>query len=175
MTIRHVITYPHPTLRLNAAPVARFDKSLHVLLSDMHETMYHHNGIGLAANQVDIPQQILVLDVSEERTTPINFINPTIVKYEGKTTSSEGCLSIPDYRESIPRYRTVTVSAQNKFGEEFTVDAHDLLAICLQHEIDHLNGVLFIDHLSFLKQQLFQKWCKKNLPEPVSTLKGQKS
>jgi len=164
MALRDVIIYPHPVLREQAAPVVRFDEELHRLLDDMRETMYHSQGIGLAGNQVNVSMRVAVVDVSEDLSQPLDVINPEIVGTAGSVASSEGCLSIPEYRDTISRYKEVTVRAFNRLGEEFTIEATGMLAICLQHEIDHLNGVLFTDHLSFLKRQFFQKWCKKHLP-----------
>jgi peptide deformylase len=141
----------------------RFDEELHQLLDDMRETMYHSQGIGLAGNQVNVTLRVAVLDVSEDKSGPLDVVNPEIIGTTGNVASSEGCLSIPEYRDTIARHKGVTVRAFNRLGEEYTIEANGILAICLQHEIDHLNGVLFTDHLSFLKRQFFQKWCKKHL------------
>ena len=163
MALKDVIIFPNLVLRQQAAPVERFDEALHQLLDDMQETMYHSQGIGLAANQVNVTLRVAVIDISEDRSQSLDIVNPEIVATTGRVASSEGCLSIPEYRDTISRHKEVTVRAFNRQGEEFTIEATGMLAICLQHEIDHLNGVLFTDHLT-LKRQFFQKWCKKHLP-----------
>ncbi|MCB0353476.1 MAG: peptide deformylase [Bdellovibrionales bacterium] len=156
--------FPDPVLREKCGPVETFDSELFQLLDDMAETMYAENGIGLAAPQVGVSQQITVIDVGEENPNLLEFINPQIVARDGNTPSEEGCLSIPEYRDTIKRSERVTVRALDRTGSTFEVEADDLFAICLQHEIDHLNGVLFIDHLSPLKRALFKKWLKKRGP-----------
>lgn len=161
MALREIVIYPDPRLREVAQPVTTFDANLHTLLSDMAETMYVSKGIGLAAPQVGVLQRVAVVDVSAEETHLIELINPEIVSATGETPSEEGCLSIPDYRDVISRSKSVVVKAQNRKGEPFELQASGLLAICLQHEIDHLNGVLFIDKLSRLKKEMFKKWLKK--------------
>ena len=142
-----------------------FNLELASLLDDMKETMYKSDGVGLAAPQIGVLKRVTVIDVSKERDQLMEFINPEILGVFGKTTSEEGCLSIPGFRDSIKRSRKVLVKAQDRTGKEFTVEADELLAICLQHEIDHLDGVLFIDHLSRLKLQYFKRWLEKQLLE----------
>jgi peptide deformylase len=166
MAIRNIILYPDKLLRERARPIAVFDDALGVLLDDMLETMYENQGIGLAGNQVGELHRVVVLDVSDDRNEPLEVINPEIVAFNGTVSHSEGCLSIPDYRDTIKRHREVQVKAFNRQGEEFLITASGLLAICLQHEIDHLDGVLFIDHLSVLKKQLFKSWCRKHKVNP---------
>lgn len=165
MAKREVRIYPDDVLRQKTEPVVDFSSDLHILLDDMAETMYDSNGIGLAAPQIGVLQQITVIDVSDDGKTLTEFINPVIVTKEGKVPSEEGCLSIPDYRDQISRAETVTVEAVDRHGKTFTTEAEDLLAICLQHEIDHLEGILFIDHLSRLKRDMFKRKWKKYLQE----------
>ena len=167
-----ILTYPNPRLRDVSTPVDVFDQKLAKLVEDMLETMYHAQGIGLAAPQVGVAKQILVIDTrarfkkdsaemeEEEQTEleqkiqqPLILINPQIVKGQGKTTYDEGCLSVPSYYETVERFEVVEISAQNVKGETFTFKTDGLLAICVQHEMDHLEGKLFIDRISFLKSQ----------------------
>jgi len=156
-----IVQYPDPLLKERSNEVTRFDAKLHTLLDNMIETMYVADGIGLAGPQVGELHRITVIDVSEERNQPIDVINPVVVQALGKSPSEEGCLSIPGYRDTIHRAAEVVVQACDRHGKPFEIRADGLLARCLQHEIDHLNGVLFIDHLSRLKRQLFRHWWKK--------------
>jgi len=156
-----IIKYPDPLLNQLCAPVQNFDKELHLLLDDMALTMYEANGIGLAAPQVAVLKRITVIDVSEDAPELREFINPQIIASEGSTASEEGCLSIPDYRDIVKRNTEIRVKAQDRFGKFFELEATGLLAICLQHEIDHLDGVLFVDRLSRLKREMFKRWLKK--------------
>lgn len=155
--------YPDKILRENCEPVIDFDEQLGKFLDDMAETMYAENGIGLAAPQVGVTRRIAVIDVSSDRGELLELINPEIVESSGTVSSEEGCLSIPEYRETVKRHATVRVRAKNRAGEEFEIDAEDLLAICLQHELDHLDGVLFVDHLSRLKREMFKRWYRKRV------------
>lgn len=164
MALLVIKKYPDDILRENGEDVLTFDKALDRLVTDMIETMYVAEGVGLAAQQVGIARRVLVLDVSPEGNAPQEFINPRIVDSDGKVPSEEGCLSIPDFRETISRKERVIVEAQNRRGEFFTTEADGILSICLQHEIDHLNGVLFIDHMSRLKRDLFRRWFKRHGP-----------
>ena len=166
MALRKVLVYPHPQLKQPAAPVSAVDKTIKNLVNDMVETMYHEDGIGLAATQLGEMVRVAVVDVAESQGNPIVLINPQIVRAEGSISLEEGCLSIPGYRDYVPRNKSVTVKALNLEGVEFSVDGEDLLAVCLQHEIDHLNGVLFVDRVGFLKKQLFQKWISKRSLAP---------
>lgn len=161
MTILDIRTFPDPVLREKTQVVTDFGDSLKKLLDDMFETMRHAHGIGLAAPQVGVLQQVAVIDISEDQNERIDLVNPQIVEGNGKVSSEEGCLSIPEYRDSIKRRSEVVVRAQDSQGNPFELHADGLLAICLQHEIDHLNGVLFIDHLSRLKRELFRRWFKR--------------
>jgi peptide deformylase len=156
-----VLRFPDERLRTVAQNVTNVDDDVRQIVKDMLETMYDENGIGLAATQVDIHRRIVVIDVSEERNEPIVLINPVISKQDGKTVSEEGCLSVPHSYAKVDRAETVTVTALNEKGEEFSLDADELLAICIQHELDHLKGKLFIDYLSPLKRQRIRKKLEK--------------
>jgi len=164
MAILPVRKYPDPVLKEPGELVKDFNSDLHKLLDDMAETMYYESGIGLAAPQVGVTQRITVIDVSPDEDQIIELINPEITARAGKIDSEEGCLSIPEFRDKVTRNETVTVSALDRNGESFELEAEGLLAICLQHEIDHLDGILFIDRLSRLKRELFKRWLKKRGP-----------
>lgn len=164
MAILDLVLYPNPLLQKESAEIGTIDKKIQKLINDMIETMYARNGVGLAAPQVGENIRLAVVDVSEERNQPIVLINPVIKSYEGSITSEEGCLSIPGFRDQIKRSETIKVQALDRNGNKFTLSAEDLLSRCLQHEIDHLRGVLFIDHLSPVKKKLFNKWFQKNQP-----------
>lgn len=156
-----VLRFPDERLRTVAKPVTEINDETRQIVKDMLETMYDENGIGLAATQVDIHQRIVVIDVSEERNEPRVLINPEITKRDGSTISEEGCLSVPHSYAKVDRAETVTVKAQNEHGEEYELDAEGLLAVCIQHELDHLMGKLFIDYLSPLKRQRIRKKIEK--------------
>jgi len=161
MTILEIVKYPDPVLKEKTPEVEDFDEALGRLLDDMAETMYPANGLGLASPQVGVLKRVAVVDVSEDRNKLIELVNPKITWKEGEVPSEEGCLSIPDYRDTITRSREIVVEAQDRHGQSFKLKADDLLAICIQHEIDHLDGVLFIDRLSRLKRDIFKRWFKK--------------
>lgn len=166
MTIRPIRTYPDPVLRAKTAPVEKIDSSLKRLIEDMVETMHAAPGVGLAANQVGVSLQVAVIDLSTredsgQRHPLLVIINPRILSMEGSVIEEEGCLSIPDYSEKVKRAAKVTVRAQDRDGNPFEIRAEGLLAKALQHEIDHLNGLLFIDHLSPLKKNIFRRRLKK--------------
>jgi peptide deformylase len=155
-----------PILERAVKPVTEFDTSdLHSLIADMFETMHESHGVGLAANQIDVDQSVTVIDVAhaeaeegeEAEPNPIVLINPKVVAKTGKQTGEEGCLSIPGFREPVTRARQVKVQAQNVRGETFEIEGEDLLARAMQHEIDHLNGILFINHLSSLKREVIKR------------------
>ncbi len=167
MAILEVVTVAHPTLRAKALPVTAFDDALKALAADMLETMYAEKGVGLAANQVNVLKRIFVTDCSEDRDEPIVFINPEIIEVsEEIDAAEEGCLSLPTlYGGPVSRPAVVKVRAQDVNGEFFELEADGLLGRCIQHENDHLNGVLFIDHLSRLKQQRILKKLEKVLKE----------
>lgn len=161
MAILDVLRFPDERLRTVAKKVDKIDSSITSLVNDMFETMRDENGIGLAATQINVHQQVVVMDVSEEQDNPLVFINPEITHMEGKTISEEGCLSVPNNYAQVERAEKITVSALNKKGESFTLEADGLLAICVQHELDHLKGKLFVDYLSPLKRQRIKKKLEK--------------
>lgn len=153
MAVLDVLIYPDENLAKVCEPVETVDDALRTFIDDMFETMYDHEGIGLAAPQVDVLKRVITIDIEGDKTNQIVLINPEILASSGETGIEEGCLSIPGCRALVPRKEKLTVKALNRDGEEFTLDADGLLAICIQHEIDHLNGVLFVDHISQLKRQ----------------------
>jgi len=157
-----ILEFPDPRLRTVAEPVERFDEALQALVDDMLETMYAANGIGLAATQVDQHIRLLVLDVSEERDQPRTYINPEIVDQEGEQVCEEGCLSVPGIYANVSRADRVRVRARDPKGQVFEEDAEGLHAVCLQHEMDHLAGKLFVDYLSPLKRQRVRKKLEKS-------------
>lgn len=161
MTVLTVLHYPDDRLRTVAKPVAEITPQIRQLVADMLETMYDENGIGLAATQVNVHQRVVVIDISENRDQPQIFINPEIISKSGDTTYEEGCLSVPQSYAHVERAAEVTVKAQNLEGEWFELKADGLLAICLQHELDHLLGKLFIDYLSPLKRDRIKKKLEK--------------
>ncbi len=161
MAVLTVLHYPDERLRTIAKPVAEVTPEIRQLVADMLETMYAENGIGLAATQVNVHKRVVVIDLSEERNQPQVFINPEIVERNGDTTYEEGCLSVPQNYASVARAADVIVKAQNVDGEWFELKAEGLLAICLQHELDHLIGKLFIDYLSPLKRDRIKKKLEK--------------
>lgn len=152
-----ILEYPDPRLRIRAEPVTEFDAELRQLAADLLETMYAAPGIGLAATQVDVHKRILVVDVSEERNEPLCLVNPQIVRAEGQVSYEEGCLSVPDVFEPVDRAERIEVSAFDENGERIQIEVEGLLAICIQHEIDHLDGKLFVDYLSALKRERLKK------------------
>jgi peptide deformylase len=152
MALFSILRFPDPRLRKIAAPVSRIDASVHALIADMAETMYAAPGIGLAATQVDVPRQIAVIDISEERDQLRVFINPRITRRDGLQVHEEGCLSVPGIYEKVERAAAVRVEYLDRDGAPQVLDAEGLLAVCIQHEIDHLQGRVFVDHLSQLKQ-----------------------
>ena len=145
-----------------AKPVERVDADIKQLVDDMFETMYSAPGIGLAATQVNVHQRVIVIDISPDNNQPLCLINPEIIESDGVEETEEGCLSVPDFYESVRRAETVTIEAMNQEGETFTMQAGGLLAVCIQHEMDHLVGKLFVDYLSPLKQQRLKKKLQKN-------------
>jgi peptide deformylase len=153
MAILDVLRFPDERLRMVAKKIEKVDNSITAIIADMFDTMRDENGIGLAATQVDVHKQLVVMDVSENQDAPLVFINPEITHKEGKTISEEGCLSVPNNYAQVERAEKITVSALDKIGEPFTLEADGLLAICIQHELDHLKGKLFVDYLSPLKRQ----------------------
>jgi len=152
MAILEILEFPDPRLRTKAQPVAVVDDALRQLIADMFETMYVAPGIGLAASQVNVHKRLLVIDISEERNQPLAFINPEILIRDGDEESEEGCLSVPGFYEKVKRAERITVRALDRNGIAFEMQAEGLLAVCIQHEIDHLDGKLFVDYLSELKR-----------------------
>jgi peptide deformylase len=161
MTRLTILEFPDPRLRTRAAPVAVVDGSLRELIDDMLETMYAAKGIGLAATQVNVHRRVLVTDVSEGHDEPRAFINPEILSRDGVETSKEGCLSVPGYYDDVERAARIRVRAMDRDGQVFEEDLDGLLAICVQHEIDHLDGKLFVDYLSEMKRQRVRKKLEK--------------
>ena len=161
MSIRQILHYPDPRLRRIAAPVARVDDEVRRLLDDMAETMYQAPGIGLAAVQVDVALRAVVIDISTERNALHEFVNPEIVMRDGVHIMEEGCLSVPGVYDTVQRAQQVRVRALDRNGNPFELDADGLLAVCIQHEIDHLDGKVFVDYLSRLKQQRIRKKIEK--------------
>jgi peptide deformylase len=161
MTRLTILEYPDPRLRTRAVPVAAVDAPLRDLIDDLFETMYAARGIGLAATQVNVHRRLLITDVSEGRTDPRVFVNPEILSREGKAVSQEGCLSVPGYYDDVERAERIRVRAQDRDGKAFEADLEGLLAVCVQHEIDHLDGKLFVDYLSEMKRQRVRKKIEK--------------
>ncbi len=154
MTILTVLRFPDPRLKTKASPVANITEATSTIIDDMLATMYEEKGVGLAATQVDIHQRIVVMDVSENGDQPIVLINPEIITKSEKTLiNEEGCLSVPGIYAKVDRHTSCTVKALDRHGKEFILDGEELLSICIQHELDHLNGILFVDYLSPLKRQ----------------------
>ncbi len=161
MALLQILHHPDPRLRNHARPVTAFDDDLRTLIDDMLETMYAAPGIGLAATQVNVHQRLLVLDISPDKNVPMHFVNPTIVSREGDYEMEEGCLSIPGVFEVVARAERIRVAAFDRDNTAFELEAEGLLAVCIQHEIDHLDGKLFVDYLSQLKQSRIRKKLEK--------------
>ncbi len=161
--VREILIWPHPILKQKAKPVAKVDDSVRTLVKDMFETMYAADGVGLAAPQVGILHRVIVLDTTprQAEAKPIAMINPEIIGMEGETTYTEGCLSIPGEAEDVDRAAIVTVKFLDVDGQEQTLRCDGLLAIAVQHEVDHLDGTVFVDHVSTLKRELIRKRMKK--------------
>ena len=157
MAILNILEFPDPRLRTIAKPVDVVDDSIRQLVDDMFETMYDAPGIGLAASQVDVHQRFMVIDVSDDKSRPLVFINPEITAREGEQVCQEGCLSVPTIFADVTRADRITVEAVGRDGQPFTLDADGLLAVCIQHEMDHLAGKLFVDYLSPLKREMVRK------------------
>lgn len=161
MAILTILENPHKNLRKKALPVESIDETIKTLAADMFETMYAAPGVGLAANQVNVQKRVVVIDVSEEKNTPLCFINPEILEKSGTEEREEGCLSVPGICEKVTRAEKVKVRALDIQGVAFELEADGLLAVCIQHEIDHLEGKLFIDYISPLKLQRARKKLEK--------------
>jgi peptide deformylase len=162
MPVLKILEYPDPRLRTRAVPVESVDDDIRRLVADMFETMYTAPGVGLAATQVDVHKRILVADVSEAKDEPKCLINPKILEKEGNLTGAEGCLSVPGVTEEVERAERVRVTALGQDGQPYEIEATGLLAVCIQHEIDHLEGKLFVDYLSELKRRRIKKKLTKS-------------
>ena len=175
MAILEILEYPDPRLRKRAEPVEQVDDDIRRLAADMLETMYAAPGIGLAATQVNVHKRVLVVDVSKDQDEPLVFINPQILEKDGVETMEEGCLSVPGVYETVERADRIRVRAKDTTGETFEMEADGLKAICIQHEIDHLDGKVFVDYLSRIKQDRIRKRLKKqsrqsNEPAPAQAV-----
>jgi peptide deformylase len=170
MSILHICTYPEEILRQPAEPITEIDEEIVRLVDQMTETMYSAPGIGLAATQVGVAKRLLVADIAPRspESELVALINPEIIAAEGEVIFEEGCLSVPDYQAEVKRYEKISVRGFNLQGEEVEIEAEGLLAIVLQHEIDHLNGILFIDRLSKLKRDLYKRKVRKKLAKEQS-------
>ncbi len=161
--VREILIWPDPILKKKAAPVAKVDDSIRALVKDMFETMYAADGVGLAAPQIGVLQRVIVLDTTPRQpdSKPLAMINPEIIAMEGETTYTEGCLSIPGEAEDVDRAAKVTVRYLDTEGQTQTLDCDELLAIAVQHETDHLNGTVFVEHISTLKREIIKKRMKR--------------
>ena len=161
LSILTILEFPDERLRKKAAVVKTVDDKIKKLVDDMLDTMYQSHGVGLAATQVDVHQRVIVIDVSEEKDDPLFLINPEVIEKDGIKESEEGCLSVPGFFEKVNRAEHIKVKALNREGQSFEFEARDLLAVCVQHEMDHLNGKLFVDYISSLKRQRIKKKLEK--------------
>ena len=164
MAILEILSYPDERLRRVAKPIQKFDESLQKQIDDMAETMYAAPGIGLAATQVNYHYQLIVIDISEKQNELLVLINPKVTKSFGSQVREEGCLSVAGINEEVVRYEQIHVEALDRTGKPFSFDATELLAVCVQHEMDHLNGKVFVDYLSRLKQNRIKQKLKKHPP-----------
>ena len=161
--ILDILKYPDKRLRIIAKTVISVDENIQQQVKNMFETMYDAPGIGLAATQVNFHQRIIVIDISDQCNEPICFINPKIIEKSGEIECEEGCLSVPEYYENVIRANDIKVQALNQDGESFEIEASEMLSVCIQHEIDHLDGILFVDYLSKLKQKRLKKKTEKQV------------
>jgi peptide deformylase len=168
MALLPILEFPDPRLRTRASPVEQVDAPLRKLIADMFETMYAAPGIGLAATQVNVHKRLLVIDVSESRKEPLALVNPQILSREGIEETEEGCLSVPGIYDKVTRADRIRVRALDRDGKQIEFDAHGLLAVCIQHEIDHLDGKLFVDYLSELKRTRIRRKLEKERKERPS-------
>ena len=157
MALLNILNFPDPKLRTKAKQVTDFNEKIVKLTDDMFETMYAAPGIGLAATQIDVHQRIITIDISEEKNQPLVVINPEIIEKEGEQAIDEGCLSVPGIYEPVKRFSKIRLKAQDKHGEFYELDADELLSVCIQHEMDHLDGKLFVDYLSEMKRNRIRK------------------
>jgi peptide deformylase len=165
MAVRTILEYPDPRLRTKAQPVSEFGPELARLVDDLLETMYAAPGIGLAATQIDVHKRVIVIDISEERDQPLVLVNPEILTREGASTVEEGCLSVPEIFGEVERATHVRLRAQDRDGTLSERDCDELLAVCVQHELDHLEGKLFVDYLSDLRRERIRKKLEKERKE----------
>ncbi len=163
MAVLDILIYPDPRLRQKARPVAEFNDELKKLVADMAQTMYSAKGIGLAAVQVNVAKRVVVMDLSQQRNDLKVFINPQVIPIEGVVESEEGCLSVPGFSAPVQRVQTVAIKAQDIDGQPFEIMADELLSVCIQHEVDHLDGKVFVDYLSRIKQDRVRKKIKKEI------------
>ena len=172
--VRDIVVYPDKRLKMISKPVEKFDEELHTLLDDMYDTMIAKNGVGLAAIQVGVPLRALIINVPVEtdsedpreqqpKENTLEVINPVILEADGKTRYQEGCLSVPGYFEEVERYKEVRIEYQDRHGKKYIIEDDEFLAIALQHEIDHLDGKVFVEKLSILKRKKFEKEWKKRM------------
>jgi peptide deformylase len=162
MAILEILEFPDPRLRTQAKPVAVVDDKVRQLIDDMFETMYDAPGVGLAATQINVHQRVVVIDVSEDQSQPLVFINPEITVLDDELNEyDEGCLSVPGFYETVTRPKRIQVNALDRKGEPFTIEPDGLLAVCIQHELDHLNGKLFVDYVSPVKRDRIRKKLEK--------------
>lgn len=162
MAILEILEFPDPRLRTVAKPVAVVDKRIRELIDDMFETMYNAPGVGLAASQVNVHERVVVIDVSEDKSQPMVFINPEITILDTELQEyDEGCLSVPGFYETVERPEHIRVTALDRDGKPFTLEPNGLLAVCIQHELDHLNGKLFVDYVSAMKRSRIRKKLEK--------------
>tara|TARA_B100000787_G_scaffold33598_1_gene23161 strand:- start:872 stop:1378 length:507 start_codon:yes stop_codon:yes gene_type:complete len=163
MSLLKILNYPDPRLSKIASKVMVVDKQIKVFINNLSETMYDAKGIGLAATQVDFHKKIIVVDVSEDKNSLVTLINPVLIESSGTQDTEEGCLSVPDIYEKIERFNSIKVKALDENGKEFEIKAEGLLAVCIQHEMDHLEGKIFVEYLSLLKRdRIKRKMIKKN-------------
>ena len=167
MALLNILRYPDPRLRQKAQPVEVFDQELITLKDNMLETMYEAPGIGLAAVQVNVLLRMVVIDISDDKSQPICIANPEILEHDGLIKTDEGCLSVPAIYEPVKRYEWIKIKAQNEKGEFFELAADGLLSVCIQHEMDHLEGKLFVDYLSEMKRKRIQKKMEKLIRETM--------
>ncbi|MCG8072508.1 MAG: peptide deformylase [Candidatus Thiodiazotropha taylori] len=172
MAILDILHFPDPRLRNKAKPVAQVDDSIRRLVDDMLETMYQAPGIGLAATQVNVAKRVVVIDLSEEKNGPLCLINPEIIERDGIEQMEEGCLSVPGIFETVSRADKIRFKALDRDGVPFEEEAEGLLAVCVQHELDHLDGKLFVDYLSSLKRQRIRKKLEKESRQQTSSTAG---
>lgn len=166
MAILDILHFPDPRLRKKALPVERVDDEVRRLVDDMLETMYAAPGIGLAATQVNVARRVVVIDVSEDKNSPLALINPEILDHQGEEEMEEGCLSVPGYYDTVRRAERIKMRALDRDGQVFELETGGLLAVCIQHELDHLDGKLFVDYLSEMKRQRIRKKLEKAARHP---------